>query len=100
MEVYQVQSKDTLYGIAERYLIRSGNWKVLQRVDRVAQPRSPRAFAALYIAGQLLKRTPLTVRVLTVTGVANRYEGGSYNERPVRKMPGMPIEDAIARAPR
>ncbi|WP_323072783.1 response regulator [Mycetohabitans endofungorum] len=29
IEVYRVQSKDTLYGIAERYLIRSGNWKVL-----------------------------------------------------------------------
>ncbi|WP_323072784.1 hypothetical protein [Mycetohabitans endofungorum] len=42
----------------------------------------------------------MTARVLTVTGVANRCKGGSYNERPVRKMPGMPIEDAIARAPR
>ncbi|WP_146063978.1 LysM peptidoglycan-binding domain-containing protein [Mycetohabitans endofungorum] len=36
IEFYRVQPKDTLYDIAERYLIHSGNWKALQRGNRVA----------------------------------------------------------------
>lgn len=78
-EVYRVKPKDTLYDIAVRYLTNPNDWKVLQRINGVTDPRDLHAYATLRVPAALLKRTPLFARVLSVNGqVETAGDDGRY----------------------
>lgn len=65
---YVVSIKDTLYDLASHYLVDPGSWVVLQKLNRVREPKHLQPDSILRIPRALLKELPLTARTIAVTG--------------------------------
>lgn len=67
---YQVRPGDNLYTLARRYLVQPDNWRVLQRVNRIADPHIIPKGKILSIPTHLLKSDRLTARTIAFRGTA------------------------------
>ncbi|WP_310531626.1 FecR domain-containing protein [Novosphingobium sp.] len=66
--VYTVKRSDTLYGLAQGYLIGPNAWREVQAANRVRIPRNMPVGYRLAIPRRLLKFTPVALRVQTFSG--------------------------------
>lgn len=66
--VYIVAPGDTLYGIAERYLVNTGSAREIQQINKVRYPRRLTIDRALLIPRQLLRHNPAELRVAAFSG--------------------------------
>ncbi len=74
---YQVQPGDTLIGICDRLLAPRTDWRVLQRLNRVSQPRRLMPGRWLQIPPDLLRTQPLVAEALLVQGLVSVQRLGS-----------------------
>jgi len=65
---YVVKPGDTLIGLASRYMNRPGDYRTVQKANRVAQPTRLRPGSQLNIDPNLLKSTPIAASVSAFTG--------------------------------
>ena len=69
--VYVVRRGDTLYDLAANYLLRTSDYAVVQRRNRIANPRRLPIGAKLEIPVALLRTTPTEARVASYRGEAS-----------------------------
>ncbi|EIZ79184.1 peptidoglycan binding domain/FecR protein [Novosphingobium sp. Rr 2-17] len=74
MAQYDVQRGDNLYTLAMRFLVRSGDYRVVQRLNRIADPRKVPVGRPLRIPRELLKHEPIRGVVYSLHG-AVRIDG-------------------------
>ena len=74
---YSVRQNDTLYDLAATYLADPQNWTVLQRINRVADPKRLQPGSTLRIPATLLKRSQPGAKTIAVRGLVERasYRG-------------------------
>ncbi len=65
---YTVAPNDTLYGIAQRYLVNAESARRVQRLNAVANPRRLSIDSTLMIPRELLRHTPAELRVAAFSG--------------------------------
>lgn len=68
--VYVVRRGDTLYDLASLYLLRTSDYAVVQRRNRIANPRRMPVGMKLHIPAALLRTTPAQARVASYRGEA------------------------------
>jgi hypothetical protein len=69
---YVTKSGDNLFDISDRYLRDPNDWRVLARVNRVAEPRHLPPGMTLRLPVALLKRADLTASVIAMNGPVER----------------------------
>jgi hypothetical protein len=69
--VYVVRRGDTLYDLASNYMLRTSDYAVVQRRNRIANPRRLPIGAKLEIPVALLRTTPTEARVASYRGEAS-----------------------------
>lgn len=74
--VYVVRRGDTLYDLASNYLLRTSDYAVVQRRNRIANPRRLPVGAKLEIPVALLRTTPAQARVASYRGEASAIVQG------------------------
>lgn len=65
---YEIKPGDTLYGLAERYLIQPGDYRAVARLNRVADPRRLSVGRPLQIPLPLLRTAPSEARIANFRG--------------------------------
>ena len=76
--VYLAQRGDTLIGIGKRLLDQPADWRIVARINRVADPNRIMPGAAIRIPTHLLRGTPAPARLLQAHGnVTARTAGGA-----------------------
>ncbi|MGA0606552.1 FecR domain-containing protein [Phenylobacterium sp. VNQ135] len=93
-ERYQIQRGDTLYDLAGKYLNRLGDYRRVQRANRVANPRRLPLGGELQIAPELLRTEPIAAQLVAFRGAITVSQGAA--ELPVAR--GMPIREGHALA--
>lgn len=74
--VYVVRRGDTLYDLAANYMLRTSDYAVVQRRNRIANPRRLPIGAKLEIPVALLRTTPTEARVASYRGEASAIVQG------------------------
>lgn len=67
---YTVRRGDTLYALGQRYFTRSGDYLIVQRLNRVARDREIPPGTTISIPVRVLRSQPLEARVLAFRGIA------------------------------
>ncbi|KQW70707.1 hypothetical protein ASE17_17710 [Phenylobacterium sp. Root77] len=75
VERYVVQPGDTLYELGRRYFA-GGDYRTVQRLNRVADPKRLQAGSQLKVPARLLKITPIEARVAGFRGAVTVTAGG------------------------
>jgi hypothetical protein len=76
---YQVQPGDTLIGVRDRLMLPGADWQVLQRINRVPNPRQLVPGSSLQIPVPLLRQQALTAEVVHTHGdVQVQRAGGAF----------------------
>ncbi len=65
---YRIARGETLIGIGEKYLIRSADYRIVQRSNRIADPYRIRVGTVMHIPRSLLQFTPSAGRLAVVRG--------------------------------
>ena len=65
---HTVMPRDTLIGVRDRMLRPGADWRVLQRLNRVADPRRLKPGSTLLIPADLLREQPAVAEVVHVNG--------------------------------
>lgn len=73
---YSVQRGDTLIGIRDRLLVPRADWRVLQRLNRVADPLRLAPGRTLQLPVALLRDQPAVAEALHVFGAVSASRGG------------------------
>ncbi len=87
--VYVVRRGDTLYDLASNYMLRTGDYAIVQRRNNIANPRRMPVGAKLEIPLALLRTTPTQARVASYRGEASATIQG----RTVAVTRGMPLPE-------
>lgn len=66
--VYRVKSGDTLVGLGGRYLVKTSDYRAVQRLNRVRDPRRLPTGASLTIPAPLLKSEPIPAALAAFSG--------------------------------
>lgn len=78
LERYVVRPGDTLYGIGQRYLVRTNDYRAVQRLNRIADPRRLPIGKALKVPARLVRNEPIEARVAGYKGsVAIAFNGAA-----------------------
>jgi hypothetical protein len=85
---YPVNTGDTLIGIAQRYFDAPENWRELQKINNVRNPRRLQPHRSLTVPVEWLKRESLQGKVLAVTG---RVEAQRPNRAATPVSPGLSL---------
>lgn len=75
IERYVVQPGDTLYDLGRRYFT-GGDYRPVQRLNRISDPRRLKVGSELKVPARLLKITPIEVRVAGFRGAVTVTAGG------------------------
>lgn len=75
--VYTIRKGDTLISLGRSWLIREGDWKQVQRLNRVADPHRLPVARRLKLPVRLLKFRPATASVAAFRGDAQATVSGS-----------------------
>jgi hypothetical protein len=86
---YVVKPGDTLIGLAARYMNRPGDYRTVQKANRVAQPTRLRPGSQLNIDPNLLKSTPIGASLSAFTGPVVVETNGQRTPARV----GMPLSE-------
>lgn len=65
---YKVVRGDTLIGLADKYLIRAGDYRIVQKRNRIADPKAIPVGTVLKLPRSLLKFQPASARLSSVKG--------------------------------
>ncbi len=84
---YAALPGDTIFDVADRYLSDPRDWRVLAQLNRVDAPRRLKPGTVLKLPVALLKRDPLTVRVLAASGDAQRVS---------KTVPPLPLGEGVS----
>lgn len=76
MERYVVRRGDTLYGLAERYFVRVGDYRTVQRLNRVSDPRRLPVGKSLKVPTRLLRTQVIEARVAGYKGQVSVTHNG------------------------
>lgn len=68
---YVVRKNDTLIGLGESLLVEPTQWPVLQRLNRVANPRRIPIGTVLRVPAHLMRKAPREARIVFVSGAAD-----------------------------
>jgi hypothetical protein len=68
MAAHTVMPRDTLIGVRDRMLRPGTDWRVLQRLNRVADPRRLKPGSTLLIPADLLREQPAVAEVVHING--------------------------------
>ena len=85
---YRVRAGDTLYDLAQRYLVRPSAAGVVQRLNRIANPRRLPVGHTLSVPTDLLRTEPVVARLVAYSGavsVRGTDAGPLRLEMPVRE---------------
>lgn len=85
---YRVKTGDTLYDLAQRYLVRPSAAGQVQRLNRIANPRSLPVGHMLSVPADLLRSEPIVARLVAYSGpvsVRGADAGALRLEMPVRE---------------
>ena len=74
---YRIERGDTLIGVRDQMLQPGADWRVLQRLNRVANPRRLVPGSRLLIPLSLLREREVAAEVLLVQGAASVQRAGS-----------------------
>ncbi|MFN3452670.1 MAG: LysM peptidoglycan-binding domain-containing protein, partial [Sphingorhabdus sp.] len=74
---YKVKSGDTLLGLAERYLVSRDRYKIVQRQNKIANPRAVPVGTVISIPRTLLKLKPAVAKIISVRGQVNAGTGSA-----------------------
>lgn len=85
---------DTLIGLADDYLLKPGQWPVLQELNRVDNPRRLQPGQPLLIPVDMMKAVPIGAEVLMVNGDA-RVRSRQGDEAPVSAGSRLRIGDTL-----
>ena len=80
--VHTVQPGDNLYHLAQRYLEDPSQWRQLQALNEVRNPRRLMPGSLLTIPAALLRSPATTAQVLHVTGTVSARSAGGVCLRP------------------
>lgn len=73
---YTIARGDTLTGFAARYLVRQGDYRIVQRQNRIGNPHAIPVGTVIHVPRHLLKFKPSTARLSSVRGqVATSLRG-------------------------
>ncbi|MGH6998269.1 MAG: FecR domain-containing protein, partial [Phenylobacterium sp.] len=75
VESYVVRPGDTLYELGRRYFA-GGDYRAVQRLNRIADPRRLKVGSRLKVPARLLKVTPIEARVAGFRGAVTVTAGG------------------------
>jgi hypothetical protein len=89
---YVVKPGDTLIGLARSYMNRPGDYRTVQKANRVAQPRRLRPGSQLNIDPNLLKSAPIAANLSAFSGPVLIETGGQRTPARV----GMPLLEGQA----
>jgi hypothetical protein len=84
---YTMARGDTLYGLANRFLLRRGDYRAVQRLNRIANPRRIPVGKVLTVPVSLLRTETLDARLIAARGNVQITSGG--RDLPVTI--GMPV---------
>jgi hypothetical protein len=76
MYVHEAKQGDTLLGLAARYLIRPGDWKTLEKLNAIADPRRIPVGTQVKIPVELMRTEFTPATVLRATGKAELGSAG------------------------
>lgn len=74
---YKVVRGDTLIGLADKYLIRAGDYRIVQKRNRIADPTAIPVGTVLKLPRSLLKFQPASARLSSVKGQVTAIVGGT-----------------------
>ena len=86
---YEIRAGDTLFDLAERYFLRTSDYRVVQRINRVRDPRRLPVGQSLRIPATLLRSSRAQARVLSFRGDAGIERDG----RAVAVVVGQVVEE-------
>ena len=76
VERYTVQRGDTLYELAERYFVKISDYRAVQRLNRIGDPRRLQVGTQLQVPARLLRTTPIQARVAGFKGAVSVTTAG------------------------
>lgn len=88
-EVYVVKKGDTLYGLAQAYFVRPGDYRQVQRLNGVANPRRLAVGKRLKVPARLLRTRVIEARLGAYRGAVQVNLAG----RPVPLTPGATLKE-------
>lgn len=74
---YKVVRGDTLIGLAEKYMLRAGDFRIVQKRNKIADPRMVPVGTVLKMPRTLLKYQPSTARLASVKGQVMTVAGST-----------------------
>jgi hypothetical protein len=74
---YKVVRGDTLIGLADKYMLRTGDYRIVQKRNRIANPHLIPVGTILKLPRTLLKFQPSTARLSSVKGQVTMKEGNN-----------------------
>ncbi len=74
---YRVQAGDTLIGVRDKLMVADSQWQVLQRINKVANPRELVPGSSLLIPVNLLRQEALTAEVIHTHGDVQVQRSGA-----------------------
>ncbi|MGC1469326.1 MAG: FecR domain-containing protein [Sphingorhabdus sp.] len=74
---YKVVRGDTLIGLAEKYMLRTGDYRIIQKRNRIADPRMIPVGTTLKLPRALLKYQPSMARLSSVKGQVTMIDGST-----------------------
>ena len=74
---YKVVRGDTLIGLAEKYILRTGDYRIVQKRNRIADPQMIPVGTTLKLPRALLKFQPSTARLSSVKGQVTMIDGST-----------------------
>lgn len=92
---YRVKKGQNLYGLAQAYFVRPGDFAEVQRINRIANPRQIPVGTSVRIPLRLLRGETLEAQVLAVRGTASLSGAAGAGQRPMVGMavrPGAVLE--------
>lgn len=82
--VHSMAGGETLYGVAERYTGKSGDWLQLQRYNRIADPHRMAPGTAVRIPMALLAPLPALAQATHVSGDVRQAQPGESASQPLQ----------------
>ena len=76
---YTVRKGDTLIDLADKFMIRKQHYLIVQRKNRLKDPRQLPVGKVIEIPRNLLKYTPARARLVSVRGAVQQSAGGDFS---------------------
>ena len=82
---YRVQKGDTLGSVAKRFSETIGDWREIQRANRLKNPHRIEPGSTLRIPYKILKQTPISATIAFATGAVEHRPAGATAKQPLKQ---------------